>query len=492
MLPPLHRQATLLSDDNMKFETMQRPSLTGIIGILAAVTMGMILINFSSAVMERYSLSFGFVLALILVILWVICSGRYWWLVFPVMALWGGLFYVGFKIYPNEIGLLIAGTALIVALLKDYPAVAQRRSPVTWAFLLLVLYFIIHMLISLSMSSFGWLSGGGSIIRVYAGGISYLLFAWLYYKFGTSKHIKLAVVIIFILMLVRTSISMLYIYIPLLFDTSKTDIIWLYSSSDLRISALYQMFFGIMLFYLVKSRLIKTCIIIFIIAMAVLVLFGQGRVSVIMAFSIMILWMLLAKRLRLLIYLLPVFIVCILFIYSDSHILTSLPREVQRAISFLPGLENRLIYYTTRSNEWHFELMRLGYQRWTYSFISFLFGNYVDPTGVYQFSSLSYYLRTEVAATTGRYECTLWTIIATLGLIAMVLYIWIFRFLFREIIPIVRKEGIISFNHAVYAVAIISLLLMILFGWIRGSFPDIELMLGVMAKALYEDNKNKI
>jgi len=53
----------------------------------------------------------------------------------------------------------------------------------------------------------------------------------------------------------------------------------------------------------------------------------------------------------------------------------------------------------------------------------------------------------------------------------------------------VWKDGIISFKHAVYAVAIICLLLMILFSWIRGGFATIELMLGVMAKALYEDNK---
>jgi hypothetical protein len=134
-------------------------------------------------------------------------------------------------------------------------------------------------------------------------------------------------------------------------------------------------------------------------------------------------------------------------------------------------------------------LFNLGFKRWTTDFYSLLFGNHIDPTGVYQFHKLDYFSAVETAARTARYECTLWTVLATMGIAGMVLYVWIFSFLFREIVPIVRRDGIISFNHAVYASAIICLVLMILFGWIRGGFPTIELMLGVMAKALHEDSK---
>ena len=134
--------------------------------------------------------------------------------------------------------------------------------------------------------------------------------------------------------------------------------------------------------------------------------------------------------------------------------------------------------------------MALGFQRWTSSFASLIFGNTIDPGGVYVFDNLDYFSQLEIAAATGRYESTLWTVLATLGLVGIALYVWIFIFLFREIIPLIRREGIITFNHAVYAVAIICLLQMVLFGWIRGGFPSIEIMLGVMAKALYEDNKH--
>jgi len=474
----------------MKLEGMHTSIAIWVLGVLAAVAIGPAFVSVLVTRMERYSLPFGAILGIIFAIVWVYGSGKYWWLVFPVMAFWGGLFWVGFRIYPDELGLLITMAALAVALCIHYPAIVRDRSPASWSLLLLGLYFLVHLLVSLSNSRLGWLSGGGSIVRVYASGITYLIFSWMYYKFGSSEHIKLAVIILFMVMLVRIVVSMLALYVPALFGISKAGFLWLHSPTDLRFSALYQMLFGIILFYLFKGRWAKAIIIVFIIGMFILVLFGEGRVSVAMAVSTLILWMLLARKTILLVYLLPLLIVCIVLVNSEVHLLSQLPLGVQRAISFIPGLDSQLIYNTIGSDDWHFDLLLLGYQRWTSSFASLIFGNCINPEGVYSIDKLDYLSRLEIAAGTSRYECTLWTVLATLGIVGTALYVWIFTFLFRDIIPIVRREGIISFNHAVYAAAIISLLLMILFGWIRGGFPSIEMMLGVMAKALYEDNKS--
>jgi len=465
--------------------------VTRILGIFIAVIIGAVFFNFFITRMENYNLPFGAALGVIFAITWVLGSGKYWWLFFPLLAFWGGVFWVGFKVYPDEIGVLVVAAALILAMIKGHHAIMQDRSPISWAFPLLILYFILHMSISLYTAKLDLLSGGGSIIRVYAGGLTYLVFSWLYYKFGTSKYVKAAIIIIFTVVTVRIIISLFYFYQPTLYNFSEDNLIWLYPSVDLRGSALYQIVFSIILFYLFKSRLMKTIMVIFIILMLVLVLVGQGRVSVAMAFSAVILWMLLAKKIRLLIYLLPVLFVSIIIVYSKMHLLSDLPLEMQRSLSFIPGLKSQLIYSTEGSNIWHFDLLHLGFKRWTFDFTSFLFGNCIDPVGVYQFPKLDYFVKLQIAAGTARYECTLWMVLATLGIVGTSLYIWIFRFLFRDIIPIVRRDGIIGFNHAVYAAAIICLLLMILFGWIRGGFPTIELLLGVMAKSLYEDSKNK-
>lgn len=465
------------------------PIVTIILTILMAVTTGAVFINLLSTTMEKYS--FGVVLGIPLAIAWVFGSGKYWWLVFPFMAFWGGVFWIGFKIYPDEIGVLIAAGALILALIKNRHVIIQDRPPISWAFLLLISYFILHMSISLFIAKLDWLSGGGSIVRVYATGLAYLLFSWLYYKFGSSKYIKAAIIIIFAIITIRIIISLFYFYQPTLFNLPEADLLWLYPSADLRLSALYQMIFSIMLLYLLKNPLIKTIIVIAMILMFVLVLLGEGRVSVAMAVSALILWLLLAKKIRYLIYLLPALFVSIIVVYSKMHLFSNLPLEIQRSLSFIPGLESQLIYNTEGSNYWHFDLFRLGFERWTSDFFSLLFGNHVDPVGVYEFLKLNYFSELQIAASTARYESTLWTVLATLGIVGTFLYIWIFRFFFRDIIAIVRRDGIISFNHAVYAVAIICLLLMILFSWIRGGFPTTELLLGVMAKGLYEDNKRK-
>jgi hypothetical protein len=452
---------------------------------------GLVLLKYLETMTEQYSLPFGLVLITVLSILWIFCGGKYWWFAFPIVALWGGIFWVGFKMYSDEIGIIAAGGALAVALVKNYPAMLKNRTPISWAFSLLIIYFIAHMSVSLFVAKADWLSGGGSIVRVYASGMTYLLFSWMYYKFGSSNHIKAVMIIIFIVMLARIIVSMLNLYPAALPEFSGTDYLWLYPSADLRFSALYQMLFGIVLFYHLQARWAKTSMMAFIIAMFILVMFGEGRVSVAMAASTFLFWILLARRMKLLIFVLPLLFVSVSLLYGDIHVLSQLPGEMARAISFIPGLESQLLYNVEASNNWHFDLMYLGFQRWSSSFTSLVFGNVIDPAGVYLFLKLDYFSQMIVAASTGRYESSLWTILGTLGIVGMICYIWIFAFLFREIVPVVIKEGVRSVNHAVYAIAIISLLLMILFGWIRGGFPGIELLLGVMAKAVYEDNKRK-
>lgn len=458
-------------------------------GILFAAIWGILLITSVTATLEKYSLSWGLGLIFILATIWILASGKYWWLFFPLMAFWGGLFWIGFKIYPDEIGLIVVTMALAVALIRNYSGIERTRPGSQWNFILLILYLLIHMSVSMSMGTFDWLSGSGSIVRVYASALTYLLFSWMYYKYGTSEQIKAAIYLIFTMILVRIILSLLTLYMPTLVNISEYDFLWLYSSVDLRYSALHEILFTIILFYLAKKSWMKSMLIIFIAALFIILLLGEGRVSVANGVLIFIMWVLLAKRTRYLLYLLPLLAVCIVLVFSEMHILANLPPEMQRALSFIPGLESQFVYNTEISNDWHFDLMRLGFQRWSDSFISLIVGNTIDTSGVQQFLKLNYFAQVEIAASTARYECTLWTILATCGIMGMLLYIWIFKFLFSEIIPEVIKKGIISFNYAVYAVAIMYVTQMIVFAWIRGGFPGVELMLGVFAKALYDDSK---
>ena len=199
--------------------------------------------------------------------------------------------------------------------------------------------------------------------------------------------------------------------------------------------------------------------------------------------------MLLAKKLRLLVYLSPLVLILIIQVFAQAHLLSSLPLEVQRSLSFLPGLESQLIHATEASNQWHTDLFWQGYEKWTNTWSSFWVGNAIDARDIYSFLKLNYAMQLELAAGTARYESTLWAVLATLGVLGFFLYVSVFAFLCRDIVATVLKEGIISRRHGIYAMALISLTPMILFGWIRGGFPVTEILFCVMAKVLYEQQK---
>lgn len=439
--------------------------------------------------MDKYALPIGVPIGVVVLLIWILTAGRYWWFAYPVLTFWGGYIYLGFKIYPDELGFFVAIAGFLVYAVKNRERLHQDRPPLTWAFILLIAYFITHMSVSFYLSNLGWLTGGGSIIRVYLSGLIALLFCWLFYMYGSAQDVKTLIQIIFAALALRILLSLLYFSAPALFDYGEEDLFVLYSSADLRFSALYEIILSIGIYYFTDKRLVKNAILLFIFLLIVIILFGEGRVSVACAASTVIIWLLLAKKLRLLVYLSPVVIIFIIQVFAQAHLLSKLPFEVQRSLSFLPGLESQLIYSTEASNQWHTDLFWLGYGKWTNTWSSFWIGNAIDPRDVYSFFKSNYAMQLEIAAGTARYESTLWTVLATLGVSGFFLYVSVFAFLCRDIAAKVLKDGIISSSHGIYAIALLSLAPMILFGWIRGGLPTTEILFCVMAKVVLGDHK---
>ena len=432
-----------------------------------------------------------FVIVTIAIFAWTVRGGNNWWVVFPVGASLGGVFWVGFKIYPGEIGLLLASMALIFSIVIKGKNFRQDRSKISWAFSLLIIYFTLHMLASLYTAKFGLMSGGGSIIRTYSTGMTFLLFGWLFYRYGSTQNIKNVFIIILIINSIRIGFGLYAYFFSYASNLSEPGWTFLGLSTDLRSSALYQIYAAIIIFYLIKNRNLKIGVFLLIVISFFIIFLGQGRVAVLEAMLAISLWVMIEKRYGLLIIILATFL--FLFVLINTKIYEDLPFEIQRAVSFMVLNKNKIFsYYPFASDQWHFDLFKTGFDNWSNSTYSLLFGNCIDPRDVWRFGSFDFYTRVKIASAMARYESSFWTVLATLGIIGISLYVWIFSFLFRDIIPVVKRDGIKSFNHAVYAVAIISFLLMILLGWIRGGFPDYEIMLGVMGKALYEDSKKMI
>ena len=408
------------------------------------VAAGWFLFKILTESMDKYMLPLVVPIVMVAIIVWVFTAGRYWWFAYPVIMFWGGYIYLGFKIYPDEIGILVTIAGFLVYAIKNGAGFHQDRLPVTGVLILLIAYFIVHMSVSYYLSNLGWLTGGGSIIRVYSSGLIALLFCWLFYKYGSVQNVKTVIQIIFAVLALRILLSLLYFSAPGLFDYWEEDLFVLYTSADLRFSALYEMILGIGTYYLTDKRLVKNVILLFICLLLVIILFGEGRVSVACAASVLVIWMLLAKKLRLLLCLSPVVLILIIQVIAQMHLLSNLPLEVQRSLSFLPGLESQLIYSTESSNQWHTDLFWLGYEKWTNTWSSFWIGNAIDARDVYYFFKFNYAMQLEIAAGNARYESTLWTVLATLGVIGFFLYGSVFAFLCRDIVAKVLKDGIIS------------------------------------------------
>lgn len=452
------------------------------------IAFGLFCFKFLMEAMDKYTLPLGIIIGVVALIVWIFTAGRYWWFAYPVLSFWGGYIYLGFKIYPDELGLLVAIAGFLLYAVRNRERLHQERPPLTWALILLIAYFVIHMSVSYYLSNLDWLTGGGSIIRVYSSGLTALLFCWLFYEYG-AQNVKKLILIIFALLALRILLSLLFFSAPGLFNYGEEALFVLYSSADLRFSALYEMILGIGIYYLTNKRLVKNAILLFIFLLLVIILFGEGRVSAACAASVLVIWMLLAKKLRLLVYLSPLVLILIIQVFAQMHLLSNLPLEVQRSLSFLPGLESQLIYATEGSDQWHTDLFWLGYEKWTNTWGSFWIGNTIDARDVYSFLKLNYAMQLEIAAGTARYESTLWTVLATLGVVGFFLYVSVFIFLCRDMAAKVLKDGIISDRHGIYAMALLSLTPMILFGWIRGGFPVTEILFCVMAKVVYDDDQ---
>ena len=447
----------------------------------------------SGAIISNVSYPFFTLCALLTAIAVISFGWKLWWLCFPVFAFIGSNINVGFKIYPEEIGFALSCAILIILIYFHRAPVLRRNNKLNLTFLVLINYILIHMIVSILVNQSGMLEGAGSIIRVYVGSLTWLIFSCLLYRYSSSQQLRFIFVVIFFVLMIRSSISA--IQLSSLFNNINvtTAFLVLPSLDELRLSALLSIYIGIIVYYLSQSWFVKTAISLYIVALVYLVMLGQGRVSTASAIMLVALWIVLTKKLKIIVPIMTITIVVLVTLNINKSLFSNLPFQAQRAISFVSledALDVSVSKNTSGSDAWHKELLSIGLNKWRSSARSVVFGNVIDPTDSKDFIRLPYNRMLEVAANTARYENALGTILATLGLVGFCLYVKIFWLLLKEIVFVVIKKGIKDYNTAVYGVAFLSSLLFVIFIWIRGGFPGYELLFCVMAKMLYDDTKS--
>ena len=418
---------------------------------------------------------------------------KLWWLCFPVFAFIGSNLNIGFKIYPEEIGFALSCAILATLVFLKRVSVLRRNNTLNLTFLVLIIYILMHMTVSLFANPSGLLEGAGSIIRVYVGALTWLIFSCLLYRYGSSHQLRFIFVVVFFVLMVRSAFSASQLFSLLNPLTTNTAFLVLPSLDELRLSALLSIYIGIIVYYVSQSWFVKTAMSLYIVALVYLVMLGQGRVSTASAIMLVALWIVLTKKIKIIVPIIAVAIIVIVVINVNKSMLSSLPFAVQRAISFVSiddALDAGVSKNTSSSDVWHKELLSMGLNKWASSLRNIVVGSVIDPTDSNDFIRLPYSRMLEVAANTARYENALGTILATLGLVGFCLYVKLFWLLLKEIVLVVIKNGIKDYKTAIYGVAFLSSLLFVIFIWIRGSFPGYELLFCVMAKMLYDDTKS--
>jgi hypothetical protein len=147
---------------------------------------------------------------------------------------------------------------------------------------------------------------------------------------------------------------------------------------------------------------------------------------------------------------------------------------------------------TESSNEWHASLRQEGYDRWTQSPFTFLFGYGLRPSPDYA-ETMQYSLDTKtvvgLAANIGAYECAVWTILAVLGTTGFLIYTFLYIQFWKRLWPYFLRRPRGTLAEGVVFWSIYGSILWFGTGYFVGGFPGFDIFVLVLAWALVEDGQ---
>jgi len=426
--------------------------------------------------------------------LWTFLARDAWWVIMPVCLSFGGFFYFGFKILLHEVGLLLCLPPLILSLaVRSRPGVV--RSPVPRFGYALLAYLLAHLAVSIYLAKMHSLSGTGHILRVYTHALWAVAFLILFHRFGKTTLIKQAFTLMYFTALTRIALGLIVFFFPAFLYIPGVNFILPATAvgfADLRTSAMLFAPLNLCCAAMSTSLLRRSFHILMVLAAGALTLMGSGRAAFLMFCAMPLLLALLRGRRGLMLTFLALLLAGALYLNLNPQILYNSPEPVRRTLSALVvHSPYHDVHREVRlSNRWHFGLGRLGRQNWLASPWSFLFGNRIYPFSEDYFASTSNMdARMEIAARIGAYESGLWTILAVLGLVGVLLYAGLFGKLLRGLAGEIRRHGIADHTHAFYFLALSSAITWFLFCWIWGHFPSEQLLFAAIAHAAYEDER---
>jgi hypothetical protein len=464
--------------------------------LLVGVLMTLLALVIVAQAVQRGPTSVLFYLAAIGAVIWIVSGRSAWWVPVPLTTALGGLIWVGFRIYTHEMAVLLALASLIPTIALQKRALIQDRDPAPFAIKALFIYLSLHLLASLMIQyteSPDFIKMG-SIFRTYLGGLWGIGFVLLFQRNGSTRIMKIVLMLIYVLLGLRILIGLYTYYFPglIFFRTFSVFLVLSeHGAMDLRGAPLAMMTlaFG----YLSRSRtpLMKLLHVGIIVACEYVMLIGGSRVSAAMGALLPLIWMIINRHYFLVALGASALVSAFVLVNLNPTMLEPLPYPVQRALSIFVIGERLDVQADQRgSNLWHAELFKEGRDRWLRNLGTIIFGNRIYPFDEAFYSPMmNFYYRLKVAADTARYERSLWTILTTSGLVGGVLFAVAFWKLMRDPARELFRRRIVDVASMVYFIAFVQVSLWLLFIAVSGGFPGSQLMWAGLAYAVWQDEQ---
>ncbi len=450
------------------------------LGLLGAIAFGFLV--------GEDSVTTAIVLAATLgVFAWVALARRRWWLIVPAAAGVGGYFYFGFKLYPHEVALLGAFVPLGLAVAVRLKGTLQKRAG-NFPFVMYFLsaYLFAHWIGSNVFNRLQNDPGFGNVSRAYFNALWVILFVIAFWRYGSTKYVRAALTISYVAAFGRLLIGLLtyfsnaFAYIPVvnyvLPGSTETR------SADIRASALSLGMFAACHFLVQKGFLRKGFHGAVFAASFVALLFGSGRGVLIIICLVPLSIAFLYRKIVPIVLSILVAATVLSTLNLNPSLLNGLPESVQRSASVLlfdKGVANSY-GRTATSDIWHRELREIGFNNWTRSWNTFLFGTGIRPFDSAKYGQVEGKTTFEdllaSSSKVGAYESGWWTVTAVTGLVGLVSYLLVFAFLLRRLVPILWKEKVADPRHAFAFLGVFGIANWLLLGWANGTYPGVEIM----------------
>ena len=461
-----------------------------LLGSIVAIYLGSHLVMLPPAGM-------AIVISLIFVALWALTAGNHWWIPVLCFAALPGIFYLGVKVQSAHIAFAAAmvGIAPLLLVNKEKQFQAQRP-PLPLVFYVTALYVAIRLGIDIIPAE----GSRGNLSRVTFDYVWPFIFGFFFYHYGRLEPMRMALVILFYLLLFRTGCGLVGYFTGIPLYIPGINYVLSFGERDsllpMRSVASTLMIVSLVFYHATRSFMIKCFLIPILLFAAIMLTMGAGRFATFLGLLLPLVFFAWSRRW------LPVVLATLLAVGLVGGVnlfpqtLASLPKAPARALSGLiinkEEESSAVSGETEGSDEWHDALHVEGFKRLTSSPVNFFLGDGIHPSpDLYDVKKFSkdQMETVNMACNIGAYESGLLTILAVLGTVGFALYIFTFISLWRQVLPYFFRRPTGTLWEGVLFWGFYSSFIWFVVAYFQGGAPSFEMVVLLLAVATVHDGK---